>query len=144
MKKINSRYFTIAIYSLLVVAFLFVFGYFCFNFGDVFGGIRAAFQKLSAIVYGVVLALILLPVLRFMKRLFGKIFRRGKFKERLINLFSLIASYLLIGLLIVATLLAIVPAVAGATTTLPVPADPSIYTVSGNNYSGFIVTITRN
>ena len=37
-----------------------------------------------------------------------------------------------------------VPAVAGATTTLPVPADPSIYTVSGNNYSGFIVTITRN
>lgn len=37
-----------------------------------------------------------------------------------------------------------VPAVSGATTTLPVPADPSIYTVSGNNYSGFIVTITRN
>ncbi len=37
-----------------------------------------------------------------------------------------------------------VPAVGGTTTTLPVPADPSIYTVSGNNYSGFIVTITRN
>ena len=37
-----------------------------------------------------------------------------------------------------------VPAVAGTTTTIPVPADPSIYTISGNNYSGFIVTITRN
>lgn len=37
-----------------------------------------------------------------------------------------------------------VPAISGATTTIPVPADPSIYTVSGNNYSGFIVTITRN
>ena len=37
-----------------------------------------------------------------------------------------------------------VPAVGGATTTIPVPADPSIYTISGNNYSGFIVTITRN
>ena len=31
----------------------------------------------------------------------------------------------------------------GTTTTLPVPNDPSIYTVSGNNYSGYIVTITR-
>ena len=31
----------------------------------------------------------------------------------------------------------------GATTTLPVPNDPTIYTVSGNNYSGYIVTITR-
>ena len=31
----------------------------------------------------------------------------------------------------------------GTSTTLPVPTDPSIYTVSGNNYSGFIVTITR-
>ncbi len=37
-----------------------------------------------------------------------------------------------------------VPAVAGSSTTVPVPADPSVYTVSGNNYSGFIVTITRN
>jgi D-alanyl-D-alanine carboxypeptidase len=36
-----------------------------------------------------------------------------------------------------------VPAVGGATTTIPVPGDPSIYTVSGNNYSGFIVTIER-
>jgi D-alanyl-D-alanine carboxypeptidase len=36
-----------------------------------------------------------------------------------------------------------VPAVNGATTTIPVPGDPSIYTVSGNNYSGFIVTIER-
>jgi D-alanyl-D-alanine carboxypeptidase len=36
-----------------------------------------------------------------------------------------------------------VPAVAGTTTTIPVPSDPSIYTISGNNYSGFIVTITR-
>jgi D-alanyl-D-alanine carboxypeptidase len=31
----------------------------------------------------------------------------------------------------------------GTTTTIPVPNDPSIYTVSGNNYSGYIVTITR-
>jgi len=37
-----------------------------------------------------------------------------------------------------------VPAVEGTSTTIPVPADPSIYTISGNNYSGFIVTITRN
>jgi D-alanyl-D-alanine carboxypeptidase len=31
----------------------------------------------------------------------------------------------------------------GATTTLPVPNDPTSYTVSGNNYSGYIVTVTR-
>lgn len=36
-----------------------------------------------------------------------------------------------------------VPAASGATTTIPVPSDPSSYTISGNNYSGFIVTITR-
>lgn len=36
-----------------------------------------------------------------------------------------------------------VPAVSGTTTTIPVPGDPSIYTVSGNNYGGFIVTIER-
>lgn len=37
-----------------------------------------------------------------------------------------------------------VPASGGATTEIPVPADPSTYTISGNNYSGYIVTITRN
>ncbi len=37
-----------------------------------------------------------------------------------------------------------VPASAGITTDIPVPSDPSTYTISGNNYSGFIVTITRN
>ena len=31
----------------------------------------------------------------------------------------------------------------GTTTTIPVPTDPTTYTVSGNNYSGYIVTITR-
>ncbi|MGM9641747.1 MAG: D-alanyl-D-alanine carboxypeptidase family protein [Eubacteriales bacterium] len=37
-----------------------------------------------------------------------------------------------------------VPASDGETTEIPVPADPSTYTISGNNYSGYIVTITRN
>lgn len=32
----------------------------------------------------------------------------------------------------------------GTSTTLPVPTDPTAYTVSGNNYSGFIVTVTLN
>lgn len=32
----------------------------------------------------------------------------------------------------------------GTSTTLPVPVDPTLYTVSGNNYSGFIVTVTLN
>ena len=37
-----------------------------------------------------------------------------------------------------------VPAENGTATTLPVPTDPTAYTVSGNNYSGFIVTVTLN
>lgn len=37
-----------------------------------------------------------------------------------------------------------VPAEEGTATTLPVPTDPTAYTVSGNNYSGFIVTVTLN
>ena len=37
-----------------------------------------------------------------------------------------------------------VPASAGSSTNLPVPTDPSTYTVSGNNYSGYIVTVTLN
>ncbi len=37
-----------------------------------------------------------------------------------------------------------VPAEDGTSTTLPVPTDPTAYTVSGNNYSGFIVTVTLN
>ncbi len=37
-----------------------------------------------------------------------------------------------------------VAAESGTTTTVPVPSDPGTYTVSGNNYSGFIVTITLN
>ncbi len=37
-----------------------------------------------------------------------------------------------------------VPASSGSTTEIPVPADPTTYTISGNNYSGFVVTITRN
>lgn len=37
-----------------------------------------------------------------------------------------------------------VPAEDGTATTLPVPVDPTVYTVSGNNYSGFIVTVTLN
>ena len=37
-----------------------------------------------------------------------------------------------------------VPAENGSSTTLPVPTNPTAYTVSGNNYSGFIVTVTLN
>ncbi len=37
-----------------------------------------------------------------------------------------------------------VPAANGETTDIPLPADSSKYTISGNNYSGYIVTITRN
>ena len=37
-----------------------------------------------------------------------------------------------------------VPAENGTSTTLPVPTDPTAYTVSGNNYSGYIVTVTLN
>ena len=36
-----------------------------------------------------------------------------------------------------------VRASAGGTTTLTVPADSSTYTISGNNFSGFIVTIEK-
>jgi D-alanyl-D-alanine carboxypeptidase len=37
-----------------------------------------------------------------------------------------------------------VPAENGTSTTLPVPTDPTAYTVSGNNFSGYIVTVTLN
>ena len=36
-----------------------------------------------------------------------------------------------------------VRASSGATTSIPVPSSPAVYTVSGNNYSGFIVTIEK-
>lgn len=113
MKKLNERYFTIAVYALVAFLLLFLFGMFCFNLSPIFNGLSAMMRQLSAIVYAVILALILLPIVRLTEVFFQWLFRKKEKKERLVKVLSLIVSYLLIFLLLCAIVLSAVPSFTG-------------------------------
>lgn len=71
----NKKYTTIAVYACIVILFTVVCCFFFFSNSDLGGSIKSFFSVFSPIVYGVIFAYLLNPVLRFFEM---NVFKPGK------------------------------------------------------------------
>lgn len=110
MKKLNQKYFTIAVYVLAVLAFSIVFLLFGLNLKTFFTFVGNILGKIASIFYGILFALILLPFVKMLERSFTNAFCRKKPRKFLVALFSLTTTYLLLLLVAFASVWFVIPA----------------------------------
>jgi len=112
MKKLNQKYFTIAVYALAVIAFSILFLLLGLNLRSFFTFFGRIFGKLGSIFYGILFALVLLPFVKILEREYGKLFCKKKPRRVLVSVFSLTTVYLCLLALLFAAIWFIVPAIA--------------------------------
>ena len=99
MKKLNTKYFTIAVYVLAVFAFAIVFLLLGLNFRTFLSILGTVIGKISSLLYGILFALILLPFVKLFDRLYQRIFCKKRPRPVLVASFSLsTVSLLILGL----------------------------------------------
>ena len=113
MKKLNSLYFTVSVYVLSVIAVLFLFGFLCFNFPAVWETTLSLIRKISPIIYGIVFALLLLPLAKLIEKGFLWIFRKKKRREALAKIFAIVITYILVVAFIFILVLSVIPSFTG-------------------------------
>lgn len=113
MKKLNSLYFTVSVYALAVIAVLFLFGFLCFNFPAVWETTVSLFRKIAPILYGIVFALLLLPLAKIVEKFFLWVFRKKKRREKLARVFSILVTYILVVAFLFVLILSVVPSFTG-------------------------------
>ncbi len=111
MKPLNSKYFTIAVYALAVIAFTIVFLLLGLNFGQFYIMLGDLIGKIASLFYAVAFALILLPFVKIFDRLYGKVFCRKKEHPFLVSLFSIATVYLLLLAVLFVSVRFLIPAV---------------------------------
>ncbi len=104
MKKLNSKYFTVSVYVLCVLAFSFLFAMICFNFGNILDGFGSFLSAIASILYGVLFAFVLFPAVKRFDTVFEKLFGKKKPRPHLVAGFSIGTTFLLM-LGVVATVL---------------------------------------
>lgn len=109
MKKLNSTYFTIAVYALAVTAFSIVFLMLCINFGSITAAIGDFLSAIASILYGILFAFLLFPAVKRFDSLFEKVFSRKKPHPYLVSGISIGVTLVLALGLIVALLIVIIP-----------------------------------
>ena len=109
MKKLNSTYFTIAVYALAVIAFSLVFLLLCINFGAITSAVGSFLSAITSILYGVLFAFLLFPAVKRFDSLFEKIFSRKKPHPYLVSGVSIAVTLLLTLGVIAALLIVIIP-----------------------------------
>ena len=96
MKKMNTKYFTIAVYVLAVFAFATVFLLLGLNLRSFLFFIGSILGKISSLFYGIFFALILLPFVKAFDKMYQRLFCRKKPRPILVTTLSLTTTALLI------------------------------------------------
>lgn len=109
MKKLNSTYFTVAVYALAVIAFSIVFLMLCINFGAITATIGDFLSAIASILYGILFAFLLFPAVKRFDSLFEKLFSRKKPHPLLVSGFSIGVTLLLALGVVAALLIVIIP-----------------------------------
>ena len=112
MKKLNQKYFTIAVYALAIIAFSILFLLLGLNLKSFFAFFGRIFGKLGSIFYGILFALVLLPFVKVLDREYAKLFSKKKPRNILVCAFSLSTVYICLLALIFAAIWFIIPALA--------------------------------
>ena len=95
MKRINQKYFTIGVYALGVIAVSVLFLLFALNFRTVFSFLGSTISALSSILYGILLAFLLLPMAKRFDVWYGKLFCKKRPRPLLVTIFSIVTTYLI-------------------------------------------------
>ncbi len=111
MKPLNSKYFTIAVYAIAVIAFTVVFLLFGLYFGQFTLLVGDMLGKIASIFYAIAFALILLPFVKLFDKLYGKLICRKKEHPFLVSLFSITTVYLLLLSVIFVSIRFLIPAI---------------------------------
>lgn len=109
MKKHNEKYFTIAVYALGVILFSLVLLLLCMNFGLVTDMTRSFLSGISSLLYGILIALFLLPAVKRFDSLFTRWFCRKKQHPYLVTGLSIGTTFFIAFLLLAALFGGIIP-----------------------------------
>ena len=109
MKKLNEKYFTLAIYALGVIAFSLLFLLFCINFGLITSAVGSFLSAISSLLYAIFFAFLLFPAVKRFDALFEKLFCKKKAHPYLVSGFSITVTLLIALGLIAALLIVIIP-----------------------------------
>lgn len=107
--KPNSKYVTIAFYSLLVIIFGLLFFLCCYNIDAIFDAIGFVFSKTRGVFYGVIFALTLYPLYILCAKFFSKFIEKSRPRRKTVAALSIITTYLAVLLCIAIILLGLVP-----------------------------------
>ncbi|MBQ9736430.1 MAG: AI-2E family transporter [Clostridia bacterium] len=95
MKKLNTKYFTIAVYALAVLAVSIVFLLFCINLGAITEAFGSFLSAIGSILYAILFAFLLLPAVKRLEPLFDKLFSKKKPHPHLASGFAIGVTYVL-------------------------------------------------
>ncbi|NLK39489.1 MAG: AI-2E family transporter [Clostridiales bacterium] len=105
----NEKFITISAYFLICVFFfLMILGIFL-NIGDVFGFFSFLFGVIKPVIYGLIIALIVMPLVRFYETKALKFIFPKKPRSKLRGALSVVFAYLSVLLIIATLLLVVVP-----------------------------------
>lgn len=109
MKKLNEKYFTVAVYALFVIAFSLLFLLFCINFGLITSAIGSFLSAISSLLYAIFFAFLLFPAVKRFDVLFERLFCKKKPHPYLVSGFSIGVTVLLTLGVVAAILIVIIP-----------------------------------
>jgi len=113
MKQVNQKYFTIAVYTFLVLAFSILFLIVCVNFNLITSAVGSFFSAIGAILYAILFSLLLLPAVRRLEGGFSRILCRKAPHPYLVSGLAIGTAFLLAFASILILLLGIVPHLVG-------------------------------
>lgn len=111
--KKNDKYFTIAVYSFLVVAALIGLIFIFINFGKITSFFKGLINTLMSFVYGFVIAYICNPIYKRLHKYVFKFIDKKKEHPKLRKGLSILLAYIIFFALITLLLFAIIPQIAG-------------------------------
>ncbi len=137
--KFNENYNTIAVYVLLILLWNAFCVVVCMNIGNIISGLFKLLDILKPLIYGLVIALILNPLYKFIVNRVFNIFDKKMRHMNLKHIFGLIITYLLIISAVTLLILIVIPQAAKSYTDLQ-----SKITVYINEAQNFIDRILSN
>lgn len=103
----NSKYTTIAVYTIITFAVCLLLVITAVNFPVVIGGLKAALDTISPVIWGIAIAYLLNPIMIFFERIFKRIFERKKPHPRICRGLSTFFA-IVFGLATISALIAII------------------------------------
>lgn len=103
----NSKYNTISVYSVLTFAICLLMVIVTIKFDVVQTGVRAVVKTLSPIIWGIIIAYLLNPIMVFSERFFKRCFEKKKPHLKLCRVLSTVVA-LILGIAIIGALIAII------------------------------------